>query len=418
MIGGPGPRYGAALSPGQARKLILVLSALTAFGPMSIDMYLPSLPAMAADLAAPTGRVQMTLSSFFIGMGLGQLLFGPLSDRFGRRPVLLAGIFLYIVTSVFCAMSGGIEMLIALRLLQALGGSAAAVIARAMVRDFFVGDQAARVLSLIMLVMGAAPLIAPFIGGYLLLWFDWRAIFWVLAGFGLLCFFLVLAAVKESHPLERRSRHGLVGMLGVYGRILGHPQALGYLLANAAAYGGMFAFFAGSPFVYINIHAVAPEQYGYLFACNIFGMMGLSFLNAKIVVRLGAHRLFVLGTLLTAAAGAALLLDVVSGFGGLPGIVVPIFIYVAALSLISANGLAMALDRFPHAAGSVSALSGGLMFLVGALSAGAVSLFHDGSALAMAAVIATTGMAALAVQFGLTRSTIDKPVQPPGMRSK
>ena len=337
-------------------------------------------------------------------MGLGQMLFGPLSDRLGRRPLLLAGIILYVLTSALCAMSTGIEMLIGLRLLQALGGSAAAVIARAMVRDFFSGDEAARVLSLIMLVMGAAPLIAPFIGGYVLVWFQWRAIFWVLAGFGALCFFLVLGALPESHPAERRSRHGLVGMLGVYGRILGHRGAVGYLLANATGYGGMFAFFAGSPFVYIKIYQVAPEHYGYLFACNVIALMGVSLLNARLVMRLGAHRLFALGTCLTAIGGLTLLFNAITGFAGLPGIVVPLFIYIGALSLIGANGLALALDRFPQAAGSVSALSGGLMFLFSALSAGAVSLLHDGSALAMAAVIALTGLSTLALRFRLTRT--------------
>jgi DHA1 family bicyclomycin/chloramphenicol resistance-like MFS transporter len=390
------------LSPKQARGLILILGVLTAFGPMSIDMYLPSLPAMAEDLKAPISGVQMTLSSFFIGMGLGQMFFGPLSDRFGRRPLLLVGIVLYIITSALCALSSGIEALIGLRFLQALGGSAASVLARAMVRDFFSGDEAARVMSLIMLVMGAAPLLAPFIGGYVLLWFDWRAIFWVLTGFGLLSLVLTLIFVRESLSAERRTRHGLVGMLGVYGRVLSHRSAMGYLLANATAYSGMFAYFAGSPFVFIEIYNVAAEDYGYLFACNVIALMSVSLLNARLVGRLGAHRLFVSAVRIIAVAGVVLLVNAITGFGGLPGIVIPLFIYVGSLSMIGANAMAMALDRFPQAAGSVSALSGGLMFAVGALSASAVGVFNDGSALAIAAVITATGLASLAAQAYLT----------------
>ena len=397
------PAERQVISAKQARGLILILGILTAFGPMSIDMYLPSLPAMAADLGAPVSGVQMTLSSFFIGMGLGQMFFGPLSDRFGRRPLLLVGIALYVVTSAFCALAGGIEMLIGLRLLQALGGSAASVIARAMVRDCFTGDEAARVMSLIMLVMGAAPLLAPIVGGYVLLWFDWRGIFWVLTGFGLLCFLLTLIFVRESHPFDRRARHGLVGMLGVYGRVLCHRSAMGYLLANATAYSGMFAYFAGSPFVFIEVYGVAAEDYGYLFACNVIALMSVSFLNARLVTRLGAHRLFAIAVRIIAIVGIVLLVNAITGFGGLPGLVIPLLVYVGSLSMIGANAMALALDRFPQAAGSVSALSGGLMFAVGALSAGAVGLFHDGSALAMAAVITATGLGALTAQICLTR---------------
>ena len=403
MTGTAGSGDAPVLTPGQTRSLIFILGALTAFGPLSIDMYLPSLPSMAADLNAPTARVQMTLSSYFIGGALGQLLLGPLSDRFGRRPLLLAGMAIYILTSAFCALSSGVEMLIAQRFLQAIGGSAASVLARAMVRDFFSGDRAARVLSLIMLVMGAAPLIAPFLGGYLLLWFDWRAIFWTLSGFGTMCLVLVLFAVRESHPAERRARHGLVGMLGMYGRIVRNRDAFGYLLANATAYGGMFAYFAGSPFVYIQLFHVRPENYGFLFACNVIALMAVSIVNAKLVIRLGAHRLFVVGTVLIAVAGLVLLCTAITGFGGLPGIVIPLFVYVGSLSLIGANSLALALDKFPQAAGSVSALLGGVNFLFGSVCTGAVGLFHDGSALAMAGVIAATGLLTLILQVGLTR---------------
>ncbi len=398
-----GTENDSTLTPGQTRGLIFILGTLTAFGPLSIDMYLPSMPSLAADLDAPTAQVQMTLSSYFIGGGIGQMLFGPLSDRFGRRPLLLAGIILYVLTSVFCALASGVEMLIAQRFLQAIGGSAATVLARAMVRDFFSGDQAARVLSLIMLVMGAAPLIAPFIGGYLLLWFEWRAIFWTLAAYGALGFVLILVMVRESHPMERRIRHGFVGMLGMYGRILRHRAAMGYLLANATAYGGMFAFFAGSPFVYIELFEVAAENYGFLFACNIIALMVVSMANARLVTKLGAHRLFTIGTILTALSGGVLLVAAVTHLGGLPSIVIPIFIYVGSLSLIGANSLALALDRFPQAAGSVSALSGGITFLFGSVCTSAVGLFHDGSTLAMAAVIAATGLLTLILQATMTR---------------
>jgi len=391
------------LTSRQTRSLIFILGALTAFGPLSIDMYLPSLPALAADLDASTSRVQMTLSSYFLGGALGQLLIGPLSDRFGRRPLILAGMGLYVLTSAFCALSSGVEMLIAQRFLQAIGGSAATVLARAMVRDFFSGDRAARILSLIMLVMGAAPLLAPFMGGYLLLLFDWRAIFWTLSVLGAVCFVLVITMVRESHPEERRMRHGLVGMLGVYGRIIRQPAAMGYLASNATAYGGMFAFFAGSPFIYIDLFQVAPENYGFLFACNVIALMLVSMVNARFVTTIGAHRLYVWGTILIAVSGLALLLTAATGYGGLPGIVIPLFIYIGSLSLIGANSIALALDRFPQAAGSVSALSGGITFAIGAVCTSAVGVFHDGSALAMAAVVAAAGLITFALQRLLTR---------------
>jgi DHA1 family bicyclomycin/chloramphenicol resistance-like MFS transporter len=237
----------------------------------------------------------------------------------------------------------------------------------------------------------------------LLLWFDWRAIFWTLSGFGAICFVLVLTVVRESHAEERRVRHGLVGMLGMYGRVLRHRAAMGYLLSHATAYGGMFAFFAGSPFVYIELFHVAPEHYGYLFSCNVVALMAVSILNARYVTQLGAHRLFALGTILVALAGCALLGTALTGLGGLAGIVIPLFLFIGSLSLIGANSLALALDRFPQAAGSVSALSGGMTFAYGAVCTGAVGIFHDGSALAMAAVIAVTGLITLALQFTMTR---------------
>ena len=236
------------------RRLLLLLSALVAFGPLSIDMYLPSLPAIAADLGASDAQVQRSISGFLVGFCVGMLFYGPLSDRFGRRPVLLAGIALYLFSSLACALADSAGQLVLLRVLQALGGGAASVLARAMVRDLYPLGEAARMLALMHMVTMLAPLAAPLLGGYLMLWAGWRALFVVLALFAGLCL-LAVWRVAESHPPGAAAP----GPGLAYGRLLGDRRALGYVLCMGLAFAGMFAYISAAPFVFIEHFGVRAE---------------------------------------------------------------------------------------------------------------------------------------------------------------
>ena len=400
----PTPQIGTLTPKHGATRLIAILALMVAFGPMSIDMYLPAMPAIAADLGAGSGAVQLTLSAFFLGFAAGQLIYGPMSDRFGRRPIIIGGVALYVISSGFCALSADVDQLVAMRFLHAIGGSAAAVVARATVRDFFAGNEAARALSLIMMIMSAAPLLAPFMGGYLLLWSGWRAIFWVLTGFGTICLVATFLWLQEGNPPERRSRTSWRDVGLNYLRIATDRQAIGCILTSAFAFAGMFTYFAGSPFVFIEIHGVPAEDYGYLFALNVGGLIALGYLNSRLVTRIGIYPMLTAGTVITALSGLALLYAGATGFGGLFGLVIPLFCYISALALIGANGIAGALDCFPRLAGTVSALAGGLQFGIGALAGGLVSTFHADSALPMAAGICATGLACLLARMLLVRT--------------
>jgi DHA1 family bicyclomycin/chloramphenicol resistance-like MFS transporter len=384
-------------------SLIVILGALIASAPMSIDMYLPALPTIGAEFGATTGEVQLTLSLYFIGSALSQLFYGPMSDRFGRRPLLVVGISLYSLTSMLAALSTGIEQLVWLRLLQAFGGAAGTVIARAIVRDLVGGDAAARALSMLTLVMGAAPLAAPLVGGQVLAWIDWRAIFWLLAVFGLACLASVLLWVPETHPPERRRRLSPVGMLRAYVEVLSHRRSLGSVLTAGAAFSGMFAYISGTPFVYIEVFGVPAQLYGFLFGINIVAIMSGAFVNSRVVMRVGRGRMMSFGTAMAALAGLSLLAVALTGLGGLVGIVVPLFFYMGSLNLIAANAMASALDEFPQSAGTAAALFGFCQFGFGAVAGALVGQLHDGTAVPMAAVIATTGVSSLLARHLIAR---------------
>lgn len=379
--------------------LIIVLSALTAMAPVSIDMYLPALPALAQDLATTPAGAQLTLSAFMLGFGGGQIIYGPLADRYGRRVPLAVGLALAVAASIGCALARSLDALIVWRFVQALGGCAGPVLARAIVRDLYERDRMARVLSLMTMVMSVAPIAAPLIGGQLLLHGSWRAVFWTLAGFGALCLVGSLALLRETLPPEHRARLPLSALVRAYIEPLKNRRFLGYAFTGAFVYAGMFAYISGSPFVFISLYGVPPQYYGLLFGLNVVGIMIATALNGRMVMRAGADHMLRGGTVLAAVSGCLLLLAGASGWGGLPGLAVPLFFFIGSIGFIGANSVAGALMLFAQQrAGMASALLGTLQFFFGALGAVLVAAFNDGTALPMTAVIALAGIGSLLVR--------------------
>ena len=370
---------------------VLLLAALTAFAPLSIDMYLPSLPTLADVFSTDTSQVQLTLSAFLIGFGIGQLIYGPLSDRYGRRPPLLIGVFLYALTSAWCALSQTIETMIILRFLQGATACAGPVIVRAIIRDRFDATEGAQMLSLVFMVMTIAPLIAPLMGGWIMLGLGWQAIFWTLAGVGMLCLLASILSLSETLPPARRQRGGFPSVIRGWGILLSHRRYLGYALSSGLIGAVLFAYLSGSPFVFIEVYGVAPEHYGWLFAINVLGVTGGAYLNRRWVGRIGVERMYALTAKVAALAGLVLL-GVAWLNLGLPVLMLPLFVCVGCIGFSSANAASAALADFPQLAGSASALLGVFGFGLGALSGALVGLLHNNTALPMAFIIACCGV--------------------------
>jgi DHA1 family bicyclomycin/chloramphenicol resistance-like MFS transporter len=369
-----------------ARRLTLVLGALTAFGPMSIDMYLPSLPALARALRADAAAAQMSLAVFFVGMALGQTVYGPLADRFGRKRPLYAGIALYVLASVACALAADIHTLIAARFVQALGACSGMVIARAVVRDVFGAQDAARMFSVLMLLMGVAPILAPLAGGQLLLYFGWASIFWALAGFGLLCFVLTAIWLPETHRTPRGAL-SLSGALRGYWQLLTERHFLGYALTGALASAAMFAYIVGSPFVFIELYRVPAQHYGWLFGANALGLIAASQVNRRLLRKRPAARVLRTASATSLGFAVLLVLIVASGVGGLSGIAFALFGFIACLGFIMPNATALAMAPQGAHAGSAAALLGIVQFGMATLSSVLVGAAQNGSAAPMASVI-------------------------------
>ena len=381
---------------------IAALGVLMCFGPMAIDMYLPALPAIGLAFDVGQDKVQWSLSAFFLGFGVGQIVWGALADRLGRRRPVAAGILLYGIGCIGCSLTNDIGHLAIWRFVQALGACAGPVLARAMVRDVFGRDRAASVLSLMMLVMGVAPMVAPVLGGHILLIGTWRTIFWVQACFVIVAF-AGLMSLPETLPAERRQASRLSGMIGAYGRLLADRRYLGYALSSSFIYGGMFAYISGTPFVYIELFGVRPENYGYLFGVNIVGMIIVNTVNSRVVLRFGTDRVLRMGCLLASVVGLALLGFTVTGQGGLVAIASLLFLFMALTGMIAANAMAGAMSIIPEIAGSASALTGALQFTFGAIAGSAVGSFANGTAVPLAGVICTCGLAAVAFNLALVR---------------
>lgn len=368
---------------------MLILGALSAFGPLSIDMYLPGLPSLGRTLDAPAWAVQLTLTACLAGLALGQVLAGPLSDRFGRRRPLIVGVAAYAAASLLCAAAPSVAVLVALRFVQGAAGAAGIVIARAVVRDMHSGAAAARFFSLLMLVNGLAPILAPVLGGQLLQVTSWRGVFVVLAAIGALLAAAAAAGLRETLPPERRHAGGVGETVRTFGRLLADRGFLGHALACGLAFGAMFAYISGSPFVIQDIYGASPQLFSVMFAANAFGLVLASQVN-RALLRLDPRAILRSATAAQALAGLLLLAVVAAGAGVWP-IVGLLFVVVSSLGLIFPNATALALADHPLVAGSASGLLGVLQFIVGAAAAPLVGVGGTGTALPMAMTIAVLG---------------------------
>jgi len=394
-------------------RTLLILTVLMAFSSLSTDIYLPALPAMADALHAGTGAIEFTVSGYLIGFSLGQFFWGPLSDRIGRRGPIAMGLLFYIAGSVGCALSTGVEAMIAWRVVQAVGACASVTLARAIVRDLYVGARAAQMMSTLMIVAALAPMLGPSLGGLVIAVAPWRAIFWLLALVGLLTL-AALYTLPETLAPERRLREPLSRAFATYGWLLRQKRVLGYASVGGFLYGGIFAYVAGTPFVYITIHQVAPQHYGALFALGSVGIMAMNMLNVRLVPRLGSDRLLRAGAFLACAAGLAVAVTSVTGWGGLAGLVVPLCVFVACIGLIAANSISGALNLHPEVSGSVSALIGASHFGVGVFGSALVGFLSDGTARPLGLLVAFFGAgAALSAVFLVPRAPAYRLPTPP-----
>jgi MFS transporter, DHA1 family, multidrug resistance protein len=386
--------------------LIVVLGALTAFGPMSIDMYLPAFPTLAGHFHATQPQVQLTLTACMAGLALGQLLYGPVSDALGRRRPLYAGLAGYAAASALCAAAPTMAVLTGLRLVQGLGGAAGLVIARAIVRDLYSGLAAARFFSLLMLVNGLAPMLAPLLGAQVLRFSSWPAVFLVLCGYGLLLLLGVGLVLPETLPPQRRRRGGLRDTVRTFHEIAQDRTFLGYALAGGLVFAAMFAYIAGSSFVTQDIYGVSPQAFSVIFGVNALGIVLASQVNRILLGRLTPATLLSVALAVHLAGGLGVLAAVASGSHRLIWLLPPLFLAVSMVGIVLPNTTALALAAHPHAAGSASALLGVSQFVFGAAAAPFVGLGGRGTALPMALVIAGLGVAANVVLHLVTRVRI------------
>ena len=380
------------------RGRIFIFGFLSAIAPLSIDIYLPALPMLRQALAADEAQTLFTLSAFFIGFGLGQLLLGPLSDRFGRKGPLLSGLVLYVVASAACALANTMTAIVLWRFLQAFGGSVVPMAVQAMVRDLYDRNNSARILSLNLMVTASAPVVAPLIGGQLLLWLDWRAIFWVLAAFGVVSLAVALL-LPETLDASRRNEAHPLAMLAGYFQLFRNRRYVGYVACSTFYFFCLFGFIAGSPFVYIEYFGVPPQYYGFLFGVNMIGMIAVTFVNSRIVLRRGADRLLRVSCSIGAAVSLILLATGVGGFGGIAGIALPLFVVLSLLTMVAPNAISGALAVSQNRAGAAAAMAGALQFGGGALTSAAIGWLADGTPRPMMVIICAGAVASLAANL-------------------
>jgi DHA1 family bicyclomycin/chloramphenicol resistance-like MFS transporter len=391
----------AAGGSGRSRVwLIVALGSLSAFGPLCLDMYLPALPELPGELNSTAAAAQLTLSACIIGLAVGQVITGPLSDRLGRRRPLLIGVAVFVVASALCAVTTSMTLLIVLRLVQGAAGAAGIVIGRAVIADLFTGKAAASFFAAVASINGLAPILAPVIGGQVLRVGTWRSVFWVLAGIGVVLLVLAFLIIRESLPPQRRSTGGFAATSAAFGALVRDRGYVGCVLAGSLVTAAMFGYISASPFVLQDRFGLSAQWFSACFALNALGIIGATQLGRVLLRRMSSLTLLTIGVL-QGAVGAVLLAVTVAAGWGLPMVLAALFVMVSAVGFALPNASAIAMDRHRRIAGSASALLGLTQFALGAVTAPLVGLGDpaSGVALAVTALVAT-GLGALALLVG------------------
>lgn len=385
-------------SPIQTKRLtlILILGSLAALGPLSIDMYLPAFPDMSRSFGASASSIQLSLTACMLGMALGQIIVGPLSDVRGRKRPLILALFAYLLASLACAFAPTIEVLIALRFVQGAAGASGIVISRAIVRDLFEGPELTKFFAALSLVNGTAPILAPIIGGQILRFGDWRVVFYLLAVLSTLMLIAVAFRLPETLPVHHRVEGNLKTTFGTFGRLLSDRTFIGYAFAQAFAMGAMFAYISGSPFVLQNIYGASPQQFSFLFGLNGIGIILAAQTAGRLAGRVDSEKMMRIALTVVALAGICLFLALTLS-DSLILVMIPLFFVVSSVGMISTLGFTLAMQNYGSTAGSASALLGLLPMLVGSLVSPLVGVMGEDSALPMGLIIMTLDCLALLV---------------------
>ncbi|MDO3721290.1 Bcr/CflA family multidrug efflux MFS transporter [Marinobacter sp. chi1] len=392
----------------------ILLAAAVALGPLATDMYLPALPQIGSDFGVGTDKVQLTLSLYLAGFALAQLICGPLSDRFGRKPIMVGGLILFALASIGCAMATSIETLMVCRFLQAVGGSAGPVLGRATIRDIYRPRDAARILAIVASIMALAPAIAPTVGGVLVSGLGWHSIFLVLGAYGLLMALVVAFGIPEPMRPEYRQPLRLCSLMRNYRRIGTDISFVGYTLTNAMVYGGLFAFLSGSSFVLIEFLGVAPEHFGLYFACMVVGYVVGNLAAVRLGRTLMPDQILVRGLVIAVAGGGLMAALALSGLYNVWAVVLPQALFMVGTGLLLPQTMAGALANFPRMAGSASALFGFVQMATAAVAGVLVGYLHDGTSMVMATIIAICACAALASHLLLVQRHPARGFEPQG----
>ncbi|TDB02246.1 multidrug effflux MFS transporter [Halomonas marinisediminis] len=382
---------------------ILILAALTALGPLATDMYLPAMPSMAEALDTGPDQVQLTLSFYMAGFALAQLFVGPVSDHFGRKPVMVAGLALFLAASLLCVVAPTIEWLLVGRFLQAFGGAAGPVLARAAVRDIYDPIAAGRALSHMASTMALAPALAPAVGAGLLLFFGWESVFMLLAIYAAIMLLILILMIPEPLPANRRQSMTAGMILANYRMLLTQRSFVGYTLINASGFAGLFAFLSGSSFVLIEYMGLSPFQYGSGFVLIVAGFFFGTLCSGRYSQRLGRDYLLMLASLMCALAGTTMAILAIAGVHEPWAVIAPHVIFLFGFGIVMPQSMAGALAPNPQCAGSASSLFGFLQMTIAALGGALVGQFHDGTSRTMAIAIALGGLISFTAYAGLIR---------------